>query len=160
MAVQTVGKGPGSVRDGKRQHRPAAPPPPHTHTHNSPPPRAAARRGKPSNRGYPPLAPTPLPPQAAFQEKVLRQFRAMAAADPGNWRTVDAGRSMDEVAAELASAADAVFDRVQAGGVPLRTLWQGSCGGAVAAAAGPKAALLQQRQHGGQPLVDTGNVGK
>lgn len=53
---------------------------------------------------------------------MLDQFAALRDA---SWRVVDAGRSMEEVQAELAEQAMGVVARCAAGGSPLRQLWDG-----------------------------------
>eukprot|EP00887_Chlorella_sp_A99_P004742 scaffold4.g4742.t1 len=65
--------------------------------------------------------------KTAFQAAVLELFERLR--DP-SWHVVDAGRSVDEVQAELLEETDAVLARLaaaQAGGdpAPLRALWDG-----------------------------------
>ena len=53
---------------------------------------------------------------------MLDQFAALRDA---SWRVVDAGQTVEEVAAELAEQAEGVVARCAAGGSPLRQLWGG-----------------------------------
>lgn len=62
--------------------------------------------------------------QAAFQEKVLRQFRAMAASDSATWRVVDASGTVDDVAAELAAATDAAGELAAVMRMTWRPSWR------------------------------------